>query len=111
MDKTFGKTRRWLNPKAHSDTGMISWDVSASGYSVEAEFSMWDCSRKINLDFNVYNEKDARDRAAKLDILIEELTKMREAMADAYAHYTVEKDKRGDTFSEAVMYGNGIFDE
>ena len=95
-EKKFGTRRRWLNPKGHSDTGMISWEVIADSAHVDAGFSMWDCSRKISLDFSIWEPKDAEQRAEKLDFLIEELTAMREAMADAYKYHVVEAAKESD---------------
>ena len=95
--KQFGSKRRWLNPKSSDDTGMVSWSVSADHYSLDATFDVWDCSRKISLDFGVYGDditKDATYRAKKLDILIGELQAMKDAMASAYEYrFKMEQDK------------------
>ena len=85
-------SRVWLNPAKHWDTGMVQWSVSAeddpiySSPEVDAEFSIWDCSRKISLsfDFRVYRAKEIKERIEKLDILQKELDKFRAAMGEAY---------------------------
>ena len=97
--KQYGSTRRWLNPKKSDDTGMLSWEVSASSWGIDASFDIWDCSRKISLSFDVYRgsaDTQGIARAAKIDILIEELQNMKAAMGRAYAeHAFTEEGKEG----------------
>lgn len=90
-EKTFLAKRKWLNPIDHADTGMFSMDVSAESYGVSGTFTLWDCGRKVSLDFWVSDEKDAKARANKLDMLISGLQEMKEAMGKAYNFYLENK--------------------
>lgn len=71
--------RKWLNPKTHSDLGAIKYKVHHDGGTgwVAAEVDIWDCGRKITLDFDCHNKRDAKNRTKKLDILIESLQEMK----------------------------------
>lgn len=79
-------SRKWLNPKGHWDTGAIQWEVRTSGtiHVIEGNLSIWDCGRKITLNFSAYNPQDLKQRARKLELLISELEEFREAMGKAY---------------------------
>jgi hypothetical protein len=95
-EKYFGRSRKWLNPERSSDTGMVSWEVSVwnGDRYIDGTFHVWDCSRKISLDFNCSVDKPdkCKQRADKFDILIKELQDMREAMGKAldYANQNTE---------------------
>jgi len=91
-EKTFLSKRKWLNPKNHSDTGMYAVSVSADEYGVNGSFTLWDCSRKITLDF-FCEEKDAKIRADKIDMLINGLQEMKEAMGKAYDYHLEAKEE------------------
>lgn len=85
--KTFKKnSRKWLNPPSHYDTGSVAWEVRTSGgdCSIEAELVIRDCSRRTTLNFFCESPKDLQERAAKINTLIDELTKMRAALGEAY---------------------------
>lgn len=74
--------RKWLNPKDSSDSGMIQYNVhhdEGTGW-ISAEFSVWDCGRKIVLDFDCDSDRTAKNRAKKLDILIASLLEMKEEL-------------------------------
>ena len=85
-EKFFVDKRFWLNPKKHSDSGAIHYYVS--GYQgdpyVDASLTVWDCSRKTTLDFSFHDEQSAKQRAKKIDMLINALQEMKEAMGKAY---------------------------
>ena len=84
MAKTFKKSKRfWLNPKDHSDTGMVSWKVDGDKYGCEGTFTIWDCSRKVSLNFWCESEKEAIQRVDKIDKLIEALQEFKQAMEEA----------------------------
>ena len=79
--------RHWLNSINHHDSGAVHFKVSRdSDYKwVDASFTVWDCSRKITLDFNFEDNQEAQHRAEKIDILIEALYDMRKALGAAWA--------------------------
>lgn len=93
MSKKIDKgARQWLNPERHDDTGMFAWFVeyerdendSYPSDWVEAALDIWDCSRKVSLNFGFSNEKQAKQRAEKIDMLITALQDMKKVMAEAY---------------------------
>ena len=96
--------RAYLNPKDHSDNGLIQSKVSVDDYNIDGSVSIWDCSRKITLDFDVHNHKDAAIRAKKLDIIIDHLQEVKKAMGEAYTIATEAStlDKRYDTETSAL---------
>lgn len=67
--------RTFLNPR----TGMASvqatvnapgpYHLSDEGYggSLDASLSLSDCGRQVTLDFDAYDEKDVKERLAKID--------------------------------------------
>lgn len=84
MSKRIKKySRKFLNPVTHWDTGILEWNVTQEDSWIDGKFTVWDCSRKISLDFSFGDSKEADQRAKKLDILITELQQFREALADA----------------------------
>lgn len=90
-EKTFLNKRKWLNPIDHSDTGMYSIDVSADDYGANGTFTLWDCGRKVSLDF-CCTEKDAKIRADKINMLIGGLQEMKVALGKAYNFYLENKE-------------------
>lgn len=83
--------RVWLNPLSSDDDGAMQWKVSGHGDRwISAEISIWDCGRKISLDFdfstnpNPSYEASAEQRAKKIDLLISELQKFRTELGEAY---------------------------
>lgn len=79
-------SRKWLNPKGHYDTGAIQWDVRCSGsiHTIESDLSIWDCGKKITLNFSAYKPQDLKERAKKINLLISELEALRDALGEAY---------------------------
>lgn len=86
--------RLWLNPTKHSDTGAIQYHVSKyEGDSwVDASFTIWDCSRKTTLSFDFNGEQAAKQRAEKVDALIDALQQFKQAMGEAYNDMPEELD-------------------
>lgn len=92
-------TRKWLNPKSSGDSGMVTWYVEGdldSAYFIDATFSIWDCSRKINLNFSFSSAKAAKERADKIDFLITELQDMKDHLAIAYRENVMANGERDD---------------
>jgi len=93
MSKVYLSGRKWLNPENHNDSGAIQYKVD-SGYGyIDCNFEIWDCSRKVALHFGFENEKQAKQRAYKVDILIKALQEMRVAMGRAYKDIDYEEDE------------------
>lgn len=83
--KEFKKNNRiWLNPLDSHDTGALQWHVYADAYGMGGIISIWDCGRKISLNFDSFDEKKTKQRAKKIDQMIEELQKFKYAMGEAY---------------------------
>jgi hypothetical protein len=84
---TYVCKRKWLNPAISSDSGAISYIVE-DDYNAEvyASLSLWDCGRKVTLDFsfNATDPKQSQERAKKINLLIESLIEMRDAMGEAF---------------------------
>lgn len=93
-EKTFFNRREWLNSKSHYDTGAIHSKITADNYSVDGSVSIWDCGRKINLNFDVYKDKDFKVRIQKIDTLIEHLNLFREGLYDAKDYFDECERKR-----------------
>ncbi len=95
MSKKKYHARKFLNKKE----GMAAIEVSASytDYHFDCDVALSDCSRKINLDFNMWGPKCIPDKLAKLDIIIDELAKLRsylqEATLDFKENHRNYKDK------------------
>lgn len=56
---------------------MVSWDVSFEYQYLDMDMSIWDCSRKIVLDFGFGTEQGRKVVLKKLDILEEAIHDMR----------------------------------
>lgn len=88
--KTFLRKRKWLNPKKSTNTGALDYSVYSDtedygGYGcVEAHLSIWDCNRKITIDFSMYYKEDGEKIARKINILIDSLTEIKEALGVAW---------------------------
>lgn len=86
-EKKYLETRHWLNPKWHDDTGMLGASVVFKNYGfVDANLGIWDCSRRIDLDFSFdpTKDKEVKQRVEKIDRVIKTLTEMRASMEKAY---------------------------
>lgn len=85
--------RSWLNPRDSEDTGhvrstsylskwrLINNDGSPDPHSdIRSEFSLADCSRKVDIDLSCSTQKTALQRIAKIDILLSHLHGLRYAI-------------------------------
>ena len=92
------RNRQWLNPADHFDTGMVASSVEAyvddDWTSVDVNLSIWDCSRKVNIDLSFSTVKEARQRADKIDLLLRELATIRCKMEEGFEKvYPYMKEK------------------
>ncbi len=86
-EKKFIQKRAWLNPLSSNDTGAISTDLFANSYSVSCNVQIRDCSRQIDLNFDVYsgvNEGTITQRKKKLKLMIDMLQELYDNLDDAY---------------------------
>ena len=101
--KIYTKNRKWLNPVDSSSSGAIQYKVSADApwkegvIDICASLDIWDCSKKISLDFGIFEEKDAAKVAKKIKMLQDALEDIKVALGKAYedsinADITVEED-------------------
>jgi hypothetical protein len=86
--KVYKKYKRvWLNPPSMGDSGAYSHKIEVEKYkehiNIEATISLWDCSRKIVLDFSVWNKGDKKQRLKKIDVLIQHLSEFRDQLDEA----------------------------
>ena len=80
--KARGKT---FLSESHDEGGSVSWSVNTQAEiwheaRVEASVYLRDCDKQICLDFDCNEFKHIDKRLAKLDTLMVELNKMREAL-------------------------------
>ncbi len=73
--------RVWLN-SGDDQLAALAWNVDKGPKYTSAWLTIRDCNRQVQLDFCTgYGEDDTRvERIKKLDIIIDELKKMRKAM-------------------------------
>ena len=87
MNKVKKVGRKWLNPSDHEDTGLVAWYVKCRDKDsewVDANLSIWDCYKKISLDFDCHATKDLEVRLKKLDLLEEAIAGVRAGLLKAY---------------------------
>jgi hypothetical protein len=97
MAKIKHYSRKFLN-KAE---GLAAIECSISGLSFSAGFdasiNITDCNRQVYLDFSAYNAKDLDGRLAKLDLLLAEISKVRDIIsnnADFIKEQLAEEEKK-----------------
>lgn len=89
----------------NKNTGVALFESSVdkdsnTSFGFDANFTLSDCSRNINLDFYVWEQKDFREKIAKVDLLISELFKFKEAMIKCASIPIVKKPKREEKKGE-----------
>ena len=90
VEKTIMKRgRRWLNPidymsSHYSAGGAIAWVVHAQHgkQCPSACLSISDCNRKVELDVCIEDDDYKQRTLDKIEIMIEELTKCRDAILE-----------------------------
>jgi len=80
MKKIKHNSRKFLN----KSEGMASIEVisSVESWAFESQVSISDCSRLITLDFTAYSNKDFKSKVDKLDLIITELSILKQFMLD-----------------------------
>ena len=82
MAKIKHYSRKFLN-KAEG-LAAIECSINSLSYSagIDASINITDCNRLVYLDFSAYNAKDLDGRIAKLDLLLAEISKMRDIISN-----------------------------
>ena len=82
--------RSWLNPFASDDTGHAHSSVEffvwrgkkESTNEIDASFVLADCYRKVTINLSCDTQKDAKQRIKKLQLLIDHLYGIHDAIED-----------------------------
>ena len=93
------------NPKYHSrkflnkGEGMAAIEISASleSWMFESQVTLSDCNRQVSIDLSIYTAKDLKPKLDKLDLMINELTKLKlfmDSNKDKYIVNINERNKR-----------------
>lgn len=92
MKMLFKKNSRdWLNPIDSHHTGLIQHSVESSVYKddellsdcVDAYFSVWDCSRKVTLDFSYASYDGYQESLQKVNVLMKHLIEFKNSLMTA----------------------------
>lgn len=97
MAKIKHYSRKFLN-KAEG-LAAIECSINSLSYSagIDASINITDCSKPVYLDFSAYNAKDLDGRLAKLDLLLAEISKVRDIIsnnADFIKEQLAEEEKK-----------------
>jgi len=94
MAKIKHYSRKWLNKD--SGVAAIECNLESNAYmpGFEGTITLSDCSRRINLDFSVYDVKDLDKRIAKLNLLLEEISVFRDVYLQHYDEVKEDMVKR-----------------
>lgn len=103
MKMLFKKNGRdWLNPVDSYHTGLIQHSVESSVYKddellancVDANFDIWDCSRKVSLDFSYSSNESYQQSLDKVNLLINHLREFKDSLM--MARNTCDFSKKED---------------
>jgi hypothetical protein len=74
-------SRKFLNKKH----GMAAVEIDAryTAWNFDCSVTLTDCNRRIDLDFAMWEAKAVKEKLTKLDLLISELTSLREYLGPA----------------------------
>ena len=95
--------RQWLNDSRIGGVGLIlaSLDRVEPDDYLDACLEIGDCSRKISLDLGINDSRDRANTLAKLDILIDAMTGLRENLFRcAVARARFERDQAREKAKE-----------
>ena len=97
MAKIKHYSRKFLN-KAEG-LAAIECSINSLSYSagIDASINITDCNRLVYLDFSAYNAKDLDGRIAKLDLLLAEISKVRDIIssnADSIREGFIKEEKK-----------------
>jgi hypothetical protein len=81
MAKKKYHVRKFLN----KTSGMAALEINAqyTAWNFDCSVSLSDCNRRIDLDFSMWQAKNVKEKLAKLDLLINELTALRAYLGPA----------------------------
>lgn len=81
MSKKKYHVRKFLN----KTSGMAALEINASyeAWNFNCDVTISDCNRRIDLDFNMWEPKNVKEKLAKLDLLISELQALRDYLGPA----------------------------
>ena len=84
MVKIKHHSRKFLNKS--TGVGAIECDISSTDWcgGLDGTITISDCSRRVNLDFSVYDVKDLDAKIAKLHLLLEEISNFRDVYTANY---------------------------
>lgn len=84
MVKIKHHSRKFLNKS--TGIGAIEANIDTTEWcgGVDGTITISDCSRRVNLDFSVYDVKDLDTKLAKLHLLLDEISKFRDVYTANY---------------------------
>lgn len=98
MAKKKYHVRKFLN----KSKGIACIEVNAdyTAWNFNCDVTLTDCNRRIDLDFNMWQAKNVKEKMDKLNLLISELTNLRTYLEEATADFTelntaAEKKRNG----------------
>lgn len=88
-NKKYLNHRKWLNRADHEyNHSSVIANVDRRGESIDASFSLSDCSRRVDLQFEMYGYMaDPAGRKAEIHRMLEKIAKLREAVEAFEAAY------------------------
>jgi len=93
MSKKKYHVRKFLNKT--NGTAAIEIQSGYNAWNFDCTVSLSDCNRKIDLDFSMWNPKQVKEKIDKLDLLINELTKLKEYLGPATENFIdLNKNKK-----------------
>lgn len=103
MKKTY-HSRKFLN----KNSGMAAVEVGGTynNYSFDCTVAISDCNRRIDLDMYMWDEKSIKEKMYKLNLLISELSNLRDWINEttpAYLEGKSEKKKSKTKSLEEVL--------
>lgn len=85
--KEYFLSRRFLNKRGHHSVGAIHASVTGSKHgswsSIDGEVTIADCRHTITIDMYAGSEAEFKNSMYKLNIMIEVMTNLRDAMLEA----------------------------
>jgi hypothetical protein len=84
MVKIKHHSRKFLNKT--TGVGAIECDIGSTDWcgGLDGTITISDCSRRVNLDFSVYDVKDLDTKIAKLHLLLDEISNFRDVYTANY---------------------------
>jgi hypothetical protein len=108
MSKKKYHVRKFLNKT--NGTAAIEIQSSYSAWNFDCTVSLSDCNRKIDLDFSMWNPKQVKEKIAKLDLLINELNKLKEYLEPATQDF-INLSKNRDNKNSITSILNEVEDD